>query len=119
MAIVMSTTIMAITTISSTKVNPRARSGLLACLRASARSLSERGTIACQVITGRLPLRIWRTIGGLLESLSINVENVLPAPTRGLRIILVAAQTPFGRAGERVARDTPQQVHLLFLGAGQ
>src|SRR5215470_18073926 len=101
MAIVMSTTIIAITTINSTKVKPKREA-------AERRDESRRGRHEC--LRHVLPLRIRRTIGSLLESLGIDIENILPAPTVGLRVVLVTAHTPLRRIGERVVRDAAQQV---------
>src|ERR1039457_2590644 len=94
MAMVIRTTMIVRTTISSTKVNPRVR--------------RKPGFT--------LPLRIRSAIRPFSRGLTINVENVLAAPTHGLGIVLVAAQPPFVPSGERVAREAAQEFHLGSFG---
>src|SRR6516225_10172573 len=108
-AIVMSTTMMVMTTMSSTKVKPRSRGISRGC-----RSPGSR-----EPRLPLLPLGIRCTIGSLLVGLAIHIEDVLAAPTQGFGIVLITAHTPLRSAGERVAWDAPHQVDLLILGSGQ
>src|ERR1039458_8374016 len=94
MAMVIRTTMIVRTTISSTKVNPRVR--------------RKPGFT--------LPLRIRSAIRPFSRGLTINVEDVLAAPTHGLGIVLVAAQPPFVPSGERVARVARQNFLLVPFG---
>src|SRR5436305_9421397 len=89
-------TTIVMTTISSTKVKPRRRRHRL---------------------SGALPLGISFAIGSLLISLAVNRKHVLPAPTGRGGIVLVAAETPFRLAGERVARNFAQQLDHFPIGA--
>src|SRR6516165_11093471 len=93
MAIEMRMTMMATTTISSTKVKPRSRRG-----------------------AARLPFRIARSIGSPVVGFAVNIKDILAPPTVGLGIILIAPQAPVRLAGKRVARDAPEQEDLLILG---
>src|ERR1035441_7603176 len=94
MAMVIRTTMIVRTTINSTKVKPRAR--------------RKPGFT--------LPLRIRSAIRPFFRGLTINVEDVLTAPTHGLGIVLVAPQPPFVLSGERIARETAQELHLSAFG---
>src|ERR1019366_10640059 len=94
MAMVIRTTMIVRTTISSTKVNPRVR--------------RNPGFT--------LPLRIRSAIRPFSGGLTINVEDVLAAPTHRLGIVLVAPQPPFVLSGERVARNAAQELHLGSFG---
>src|SRR5579864_1748051 len=104
MAIVIRTTMMVMTTISSTKVNPR--------------GTDQRGLRSGCSPAG-LPFGIGRAIGCLLVSLAVDVEHVLAAPTGGLGVVLVAAHTPFAVACKGIAGNPPQEMHFLVFGAGQ
>src|SRR5204863_4113935 len=92
MAMVMSTTMIEITTVSSTNVKPRRRRQFL-------------------------PFRIGCAIARLLVSLGVDRKHILPAPAGRFGVVLIAAQAPFGLAGERVARDFAQQLDLLAVRA--
>src|ERR1051326_6471291 len=102
-AIEMRITMIVMTTISSTKVNPR-------------RDLPRHGRPKAGA---KLPFRIIGSIGRLLRCLAIHIEHALPAPREALRIVLIAAQSPLGLAGERVHRNPSQEAHLLAVGTGQ
>src|SRR5579872_2290488 len=93
---VMRMTMMATTTINSTNVKPRS-------LR----------------LSGRLPLAVASPIGSLFAGFTENIKNVLTAPTGGIGVVLIAAHSPFGFAGERIARNPAQEPHLLILGAAR
>src|SRR5438552_2231725 len=93
MAMEMRITMMVITTISSTKVKQRR--------------------------DPRLPLGIRSAIGSLFESLAIDVEHTLASPGLALRIVLIAAQSPFGLSRKRVDRDAAEEAHLLAFGPGE
>src|SRR5947208_2355171 len=56
-----------------------------------------------------LPLRVRRPIGCLLLRLAVHIEDALPAPGKALRVVLIAAQSPFRLPGEGVHRDAPQE----------
>src|SRR5580704_5257248 len=90
MAMEMRITMMVTTTISSTKVKPRRRSVL--------------------------PFRIRCTIGSLVLALGEDVENALPPPAFGFRIVLRTAHAPFVLAGKRIFGDRPQEFHLGAVG---
>src|SRR5579875_1376271 len=136
MAMEISTTMIAITTISSMKVKPKLRPKLplvfQESLRASGwRNLASNGPseprpsgsgrrvpgltpLSAQAL---LPLRIRSAIGGLFVGFAIDVEYVLSAPAGRIGIVLVAAQAPVGGAGERIARNAAQQADFLIFGA--
>src|SRR5512146_241779 len=92
-AIEMRITMMVMTTMSSTNVKPAAR-----------RSRD-------------LPFGIRTPVWSFVRGFAVNVEDVLPAPTGGGRVVLIAEQTPFAFAGERIDRNPPQEFHLLSFGA--
>src|ERR1035441_9725938 len=94
MAMVMRITMMVRTTINSTKVKPRARRNP----------------------DFTLPLRIRRAIRACVVTFTINVEDVLAAPTLGRGIVLVATHPPLGFPGERIARDVAEELHLGSVG---
>src|SRR5438094_878804 len=83
-------TTMVMTTISSTNVKPNA--------------------------LALLPLRIGFSIRRLLIRLAVHGKHILSAPTGGFGIVLIAAQTPFGFAGEGIAWNLAQQLDLLSVG---
>src|SRR5579872_3029786 len=93
MAIVMRMTMMVTTTINSTKVKPRR---------------PRRG--------GRLPGAIASPIGSLLIGFAVDIEDVLAAPTLRIRVVLIAAEAPFGLAGKGIEGDSAQEAHLLIFG---
>src|SRR5215831_14101226 len=93
-------TMMLITTISSTRVNPRAP---------FRRREPPRPPEA-------LKFRIRCSIGCLLVGLAVNVENILAAKALCLRIVLIAAHAPLVLSGKRIARDAPQELHNLAVG---
>src|SRR4051794_36880645 len=97
-------TTMVITTTSSTNVKPRRRCS------------AERGTEERVRAGTRLPLGIKFAIGRLLIRLAVHAEHILSAPTHGRRVVLIAAEAPIVLAGERIARDFPQQLDLLPVG---
>src|ERR1022692_546226 len=101
-AMVMRTTMMVITTISSTKVKPRSR------------FMARRARPSAG-----LPFCIGLSIGCLFGCLAVHIEYALAAPTQRLGVILIAAQAPFGLAGERIYRDAAQEAHLLAVRTGQ
>src|SRR5205823_1780978 len=91
-AIVIRITMMLITTISSTKVNPRReRESLPVCIGP--------------------PIRI------LVHGFGVYIEDVLAAPIVGGRIVLVAADSPLGSMGERIHRDATQELHDFAIRA--
>src|SRR5215469_10209393 len=98
MAIVMRMTMMAITTIISTKVKPR-------------RPAASR--------RNPLPIRIVGSIGRFLRCFAIHVEDVLSAPTLRFGVVLIAAQSPILAMSERIHGNAPQQIKLLAIGSGQ
>src|ERR1700690_673246 len=61
----------------------------------------------------RLPFRISRPIGRFVRTLGEHIENVLSAPTRGIRIVARTAQSPFERVREGVLRNAAQEPQLL------
>src|SRR6476661_987696 len=87
MPIVASVTMMVMTTISSMIVNPRAEPPLL--------PVAVFGAVKC----GSLELRV-------------DVEDILPAPSRGVRIVLVRPLSPFGRVRHRIDRYAAQEFKL-------
>src|SRR5689334_18194483 len=101
-------TMIVTTTISSTKVNPRM------WRRPPGLRTRQAGRPAPP-----LPLGIRSAIGSLICRLAIHVENTLSAPGETLGVILIAAQAPFGPAGERVDGNAAQETHLLSIGTGQ
>src|SRR5271157_3727400 len=125
MAIEIRITIIVMTTISSTKVKPRRRA-LWARKSfhgpASGRLTIGRRLTICPTWPGPLPglpLGVRSSIGSLLGGLGVDVEDVLAAPTGGLGVVLIAAQSPVGLAGDRIARDVAQEAHLLAFGTRQ
>src|SRR5579885_3443533 len=103
-----STTMIAMTTISSMKVKPRNRE----------MGTREWGRVPLPDGRGsESPLRIWSTIGSLLVGFAVDVKHVLAAPACGFRIVLVAAQAPVGGVGEGVTRDAAKQADFLVFGA--
>src|SRR5262249_3102401 len=97
---------MVITTISSTKVKPRTRE-IQARFPAGAALRSR----------FELPLGIRFAIGRLLIRLGIDCKHILPTPAGGSGVVLIAAQSPLVLAGERIARDLPEQPDFLAVGA--
>src|ERR1700753_3945577 len=87
-------TMITITTISSTKVKPR-----------------KRRQAIC------LPFSIGLTIRIHISGFRKDVKDVLSAPGSGLGVVLIAVHTPVILAGEGVARDSAQELHLLAVGA--
>src|SRR5664279_1774003 len=108
MAMEIRITMIVITTISSTKVKPRTR-----LMARRARPFIRPAT------SGLRPFRIGGSIGCLLRCLAVHIEHTLAAPTERFGVVLVAAHTPFGLAGERIYRDAPQEAHFLPVRAGQ
>src|SRR5436309_260776 len=86
-------TMIAITIIISTSVNPIPR----------IRRLEK-----------RLPGGIRCTVGGLLIALGVDVENVLPTPASRIRIVLHAAQPPFRGVSHRITGDAPEKFDLCI-----
>src|ERR1035441_2605489 len=101
MAIEMIITIIVITTINSTNVNPRSRFHARA-----------------HPVTG-LPFCIGLSIGCLFLCLAVHVEYALTAPTLALGVVLVATHAPFSLPGERIRWDAPQEANLLTVRARQ
>src|SRR5476649_3070094 len=99
MAIEIRITMMLTTTMISTKVKPRRRFNLPRQFH--------------------LPLGVLSSIACLFSCFAVNVKDALAAPTRGLGVVLIAAHSPFGFAGERVHRNSPQKAHFLAVGPGQ
>src|SRR5215472_7895209 len=112
-------TIRETTTMSSTKVKPRLWRGRLR----PPRSLGTRRLQAGCSQDGRphkaaLPLRVCGSIGSFLLRLAVDVEDALTAPGEALGVVLIAAQSPLGLAGERIHRNPAQEAHLLAVRTG-
>src|SRR5688572_11467077 len=106
-------TTMVITTISSTKVNPRA---LLTRRRGDAEENAEKTfgrllrVFLCASAPPRrssLPVSIRTPIGRFLIGLGVDVEHILAAPAHRGGVILVAPQAPVFSVSEGIARDAP------------
>src|ERR1035438_357381 len=60
-----------------------------------------------------LPVGVIGSIRRLVRALGINIEDVLPAPTVGGRVILGAAHAPVDGVGEGVLGDASQKSNFL------
>src|ERR1700684_582376 len=61
-----------------------------------------------------LPVGVIGSIRRLFRGLGINIEDILPTPTVGGRVILGAAHSPIGGVGEGILGDPPQKPDLLI-----
>src|SRR5580658_5321127 len=95
MAIEIRITMIAMTIISSTMVKPNSRRRSLSAARC-------------------LPVGVIGSIRRLFGGLGINVENVLPTPTVGGRVVLGAAHAPVGGVGEGILWNASQESDLLI-----
>src|SRR5947207_2684771 len=84
--------ISAITTITSMSVNP--------------------SNLRTREPANRLPVTVLRPIQAGATALRIHVKDVLPAPRRRIRLVLIGPQPPFGAAGHRIDRDASQVLQL-------
>src|ERR1051325_7115283 len=89
-------TISAITTISSMRVNP-------ALLRTRQRPT-------------HLPVTIFGPVEPRAVALRVHVKDVLPAPRRRVRLVLIRAQSPLHAVGHRIHGDAPQVLQLRSAG---
>src|SRR3954467_12276082 len=60
----------------------------------------------------KLPVLVFRPVERRSVERRVDVEHVLPAPPRGVRLVLVRAHAPFGRAHHRIDRNVPQVLQL-------
>src|ERR1700693_5627724 len=101
-----STSMMAITTISSIMVNPR----LPATVKRRCENRREKKFIRPRKF---LPVGIFRAVERHGARKRKHVEHVFSAPTAGTRIVLYRAHPPLGVTGHRVHRDASQESHVL------
>src|SRR5512134_2282094 len=62
--------------------------------------------------TYHLPVLVLRPVERLAVRLREDVVDVLPAPRRRVRLVLVRAHTPLGRVRHRVDRDLAEELQL-------
>src|SRR5512140_3393413 len=62
---------------------------------------------------------VGRSIQRLRGALRIDVPDVLAAPARALRLVLVAAQAPLPGPRHRVRRNPPQELQLAVGGGAR
>src|SRR5579863_2385700 len=59
-----------------------------------------------------LPLRVGSSIGRLIHTLCIYIEDILAAPAGAFRIVLHTPKTPVPRVGHGIERDPAQKLEL-------
>ena len=64
----------------------------------------------------RITIPVLRSVERRAAERGVNVEDVLSAPSRGVRFVLVGAQTPLGAAGHRIDRHPPEELQLASGG---
>src|SRR5262245_38255798 len=80
-----------------------------------ARMLMSASTISSSINVkprAGLPVTVLRSIERLAVERRVDVEHVLPAPPRRIRLVLVRAQAPLGAARHRIDRHAPQKLQL-------
>src|SRR5688500_9439201 len=69
-------------------------------------------TINSMMVNPRLPVLVFRPIEACSIRGRVDVEYVLAAPRRGIRVVLVRSHPPLGRFGHRVDWNTPEEFEL-------
>src|SRR5579862_9062918 len=59
------------------------------------------------------PLRVGRSIGGLIHAGSVDIEHILTAPGGGFGLVLHTAFSPVASVGHRVERNAAEEFYLL------
>src|SRR6187551_605528 len=75
-------------------------------------TISASTTISSMIVKPRLPVLVLRPIEPSSVGSGVHVEHVLPAPGGRVGFVLVRPETPFGGAGHRVDRNSPQETDL-------
>src|SRR5262245_34765896 len=59
-----------------------------------------------------LPVPVFRAVQRLAVERRVDVEHVLAAPARRVRLVLIRPHAPFGAVGHRIGRNAPQELEL-------
>src|SRR5262245_21816970 len=64
----------------------------------------------------QLPIDIFRSVEGDAAALGVDIVDVLAAPARRVRIVLIGAHAPLLAARQRIDRDAAEELQLAAAG---